>query len=630
MGWWKTRWMGIVIGLGLTIVAANILDFLAGGVTLGFKIPLVDKPATAANILYYLSITLTGVYIGYLGIRKILVERRFSIEVLMSVAAFGAAYLGFLFEAVTVLLLYSLAEYFEEYIEDRTRRMVEKISSYMPDTVKVIEDGHERVVDVREVGPGARIVVKAGERIPLDGVVYEGSSSVDESTITGESLPVAKSRGDIVYGGTLNLDGVLKIRVTKRLEETLVSKIVKLVIESRKKKAHVERLIDRFSAVYVPVILLTALFTAILMPILFHDPFEIWLYRSLILIVVACPSAFIISVPATFFNAITVAARRGVLIKGGIYLEKASKIETVFLDKTGTLTKGTLMVVENCPFTSIKDKKALQYAAALERYSSHPIARALVEGAKREGLEIDSLSVKDVKEISGKGIVGVVEGIKIAVGRPDIVGEADSIEFREDPHTSIYVFENDLMIARICLSDQVREDAVKCVEELKRMGVKTVMLTGDRWEVAREFAEKIGVDEVYAELLPEDKLNILMKYRAESSGYVAMVGDGVNDAPALAAADIGIAMGGKGVDIALETADIVLVRDELTQVPYILRLSRKANRVAKENIVASLGTKLLIAILGFFGLIPLWSAVAIGDDGITMLLLLNILRLNRS
>ncbi|MHA1722514.1 MAG: heavy metal translocating P-type ATPase, partial [Candidatus Baldrarchaeia archaeon] len=435
----------------------------------------------------------------------------------------------------------------------------------------------------------------------------------------------------MVYAGTLNTNGVLRINVTKKAEETLVSRIVKLVLESRERKASIERLIDKFARVYVPIVVSLAAFTAIVMPRI-TGSFEIWFYRSLILLVVSCPSAFVVSVPATMFTAITALARKGVIIKGGVYIEKMVRVKTVVFDKTGTLTLGKLELVEIHTFNGYNEKQALMYAAALEQYSNHPVAEAIVNKALEEGLELRSFEVREVREIAGKGIVGFVNGTRVIVGNRELMKEygfdLETLNKIPERHARIIISINNTIIATFCVKDVVRKDAIEAIKTLKMYGIRTVMLTGDKTEVAEEIAKKLGISEFYGDLLPEDKLRIVDELRAKD-GLVAMVGDGVNDAPALAASDVGIAMGGAGVDVALESADIVLVKDELAQVPYIYKLSGKAVKIAKQNIAVSLGVKLILGVLGFLGLIPLWFAVAAGDDGVTLLLLLNTIRLIR-
>jgi Cd2+/Zn2+-exporting ATPase len=477
------------------------------------------------------------------------------------------------------------------------------------------------------------ILVKPGERIALDGIVTDGYSHVDQSLVTGESVPVMRKTGDEVYAGTLNTSGVLKISVTKKPQDTLVSKIVKLVIESRKRKASVESLVDRFAKLYVPAVIAMAVATATLMPRILGGSMQTWLYRSLILLVVSCPSAFVVSVPATIFTAITVAARKGVIIKGGAYIEKMEKVKAVLFDKTGTLTFGKLAVNELNLFEK-PEEEVLAYAAALEQYSNHPAAQAIVRKASQKKLEFSNLKVEDIREIPGKGMVGYVNGTHVAVGNMELMNEhgcdCQLIEgaYRNEEHTAVCVSIEKTGFASVCLIDDVRNDAVEAVKALNKMGIQTVMLTGDKAEIAEEIGRRLGVGEVHSELLPEDKLQ-LVEVMKQKYGLVAMVGDGINDAPALAASDVGIAMGGGGVDVALEEADIVLVNDELVQIPYIQKLCQKTMQIVRQNIAGSLAVKLLLGAIGLMGMVPLWFTVASGDDGVTMLLLLNTVRLTR-
>lgn len=594
---------------------------------------MLNEPASLSRIIYHASVIVAGIYIGLIGLRELIFEKRFSVEFLMSVAALGAAYLDFLFEAATVLFLYSLSEYFEDYIQDRARKTVEKLLQFIPDKARVIVNGSEKSVGVKEVLPGMTMLVKPGERIALDGTVVEGVSSIDQSLVTGESIPILRRPKDNVYAGTLNLSGVLKVVVNKRAADTLVSRIVKLVVQSRKRKASIEKLVDKFARIYVPIIISLAAFTAIFGLRIAGGPFETWLYRSLILLVVSCPSAFVISVPATIFTAVTIAARKGVIIKGGVYVEKMDRVKAVVFDKTGTLTLGA-PVVHDIKTAEELDKRVLTYAAALEQFSNHPIAKAIVKKATEQKLPFKSLEVKDVEEIPGKGIVGNVNGAQVAIGNIDLMQqyscncEKITAFYENEKHTFVCISINKIGEASVCLIDDVRRDAIEATKALRKAGIHMAMLTGDKQEIAKEIAEKLGVEEVYAELFPEDKLKIVDQMKAKY-GLVAMVGDGVNDAPALAASDVGIAMGGSGVDVALESADIVLVKDELIQVPYLIKLSQKTLRIAKQNIAASLGLKLILGALGLMGFIPLWFTVAAGDDGLTMLVLLNTLRLTK-
>jgi Cd2+/Zn2+-exporting ATPase len=625
--------IAFAILLGLTVLIGGLLDYFFAGVALGFNIPIINVQATLTTILYYASVLSASIYIGITGLRELFVEKRFSVEFLMAAAALGALYLNARFEAATVLFLYSIAEYFEGYIEDRARRTVEKLSKFMPDQARIVADGTEKTVKVKEVEPSTILLVRPGERIPLDGNVVDGFSHVDQAVVTGESVPVTKKVNDCVYAGTLNMSGVLKITVTKKADETLVSRIMVLVGQSGKRKASIEKLVDRFAKVYVPIVIVLAVLTATVPSLVFGMSFSTWLYRSLILLVVSCPSAFIISVPATVFVAVTIAARRGVIIKGGIYVEKLAKVKRVVFDKTGTLTLGRPSVHE-VRLVQRTEEKALALAAALDQFSNHPVAQAIVRRATERGIDLSKLKVTDVTEVPGKGIVGNVDGNFVAVGNLELMKQFDcnceeafAID-EADTHTSVCVSVGKEGFATVCVVDQVREDALKAVSDLKKNGIKTAMLTGDRAEIAKETGDILKIDEVYAELFPEDKLKCIEEMKGKD-GLTAMVGDGVNDAPALAASDVGIAMGAAGVDVALESADIVLVKDELAQIPYLIRLSDKTMGIAKQNIAASLVIKLILGALGVIGVTGLLATVIAGDDGVTMLLLLNSLRLER-
>jgi Cd2+/Zn2+-exporting ATPase len=627
--------IAFAVWLGTTILVGGLLDLFAKGIPLGFTMPILNLPATASMIFYYGAILIAAIYIGVVGLKKLVLERRFSVEFLMAVAGLGALFLDYRFEAATVLFLYCLAEYFEGYIQDRAKRTVEKISKVIPENARVLSDGAEKSVSVNEVEIGAIILVKPGERIPLDGNVIDGFSHVDQALVTGESVPVPKKVNDCVFAGTLNASGVLKITVTKKATETLVSRIVQLVVESQKRKASIEGLVDRFAKIYVPIVIALAVFTAGALPYLVGGTFRTWFYRSLILLVVSCPSAFIISVPATVFIAITIAAKRGVIIKGGIFIEKLARVKSVVFDKTGTLTLGRQAVHEiRRPDISKGEDEALTYAAALDQFSNHPIAQAIVRKAIERGIDLSKVKVTDVVEVPGKGIVGLVNDKHVAIGNLELMREleCDCTEAFEiiagDIHTAVCVSVGKVGLAAVCVVDQVREDALTAIRQLKQLNIKTAMLTGDKTDIANETAKSLGISNVYAELLPEDKLKCIEDMKGKG-GLVAMVGDGVNDAPALAASDVGIAMGARGVDVALESADVVLVKDELAQIPYLLKLSDKTMVIAKQNIAASLVVKLILGALGILGLTPLWFTVASGDDGVTMLLLLNTLRLER-
>ena len=587
--------VGFAVWLGVTILVSGLLDLFAKGLPLGFTMPILNAPATLSMILYYVAVLTAAVYIGVVGLKELVLERRFSVEFLMAVAGLGALFLDYRFEAATVLFLYCIAEYFEGYIQNRARRTVENLSKFMPETAHVIFGGEVKDTFVNAVEVGNILLVRPGERIPLDGNIVDGFSHVDQALVTGESVPVPKRVNDCVFAGTMNSTGVLKIEVTKKSTETLVSRIVQLVIESQKRKATIEHLVDRFAKIYVPIVIALAAFTAGVLPFLLHnalippgaDPFRTWFYRSLILLVVSCPSAFIISVPATVFIAITIAAKRGVIIKGGVFIEKLAKVKHVVFDKTGTLTLGRQAVheVRRVDLSKAEDE-AITYAAALDQFSNHPIAQAIVRRAMEQNIDLSKVKVTDVVEVPGKGIVGLVNGKHVAIGNLEFMRElgcdcTEAFEISEgDVHTAVCVSVGKVGLAAVCVVDQVREDALRSVRSLKKSGVRTAMLTGDRAEIANDTALSLGIEEVHSELFPEDKLQCIEEMKGKE-GLVAMVGDGVNDAPALAASDVGIAMGAHGVDVALESADVVLVKDELAQIPYLLKLSDKTMTIAK-------------------------------------------------
>jgi len=621
--------------LGITALVGGLLDLFFNGIPLAFTVPLLNVPGSVAIIVYYAIVIPAAVYIGVVGLRELVVERRFSVEFLMAVAGLGALFLNARFEAATVLFLYCIAEFFEGYLQERAKRTVERISKVIPEQARIISGGFEKSVDVAEVETGATILVKPGERIPLDGNVIDGFSHVDQALVTGESVPVPKRVNDSVFAGTLNTTGVLKIEVTKKSTETLVSRIVKLVIESQKHKASVERLVDRFARFYVPIVLILAVITAGVLPFIAGGGFNIWFYRSLTLIVVSCPSAFIISVPATIFVAITIAAKRGVVIKGGVFIEKLAKVKHVVFDKTGTLTLGRQAVHEvRLVNLTGAEVEAITYAAALDQYSNHPIAQAIVRRAIELKIDLSKIKVTDVVEVPGKGIVGLVNDKHVAIGNLEFMNElgcdcTDAFEITEgDIHTAVCVSVAKQGLAAVCVVDQVRDDALRAIKALKTQNIKTTMLTGDTESIAQDTARSLGIDDVHAELFPQDKLDCIEAMKGKD-GLVAMVGDGVNDAPALASSDVGIAMGARGVDVALESADIVLVKDELSQIPYMIKLSQKTMVIAKQNIAASLVIKLVLGALGLIGVTGLLATVLAGDDGLTMLLLLNSLRLER-
>ena len=570
--------------------------------------------------LWFASAALSGWKI-FAGAFRSLIRKKLGIGVLVTVATVGAFLTGHPEEGAAVVFLFGLAETLEDYSVDRARRSIKKLFEGVPKTARVLRDGKEVEVPVEEVGVGDLVLVKPGEKIPVDGVVVDGTSAVDEKMITGESVPVLKKKGDRVFAGTIAVEGFLEVKVSKKANESLVSRIAKIVEEARRKKGKTEVFVEKFSRYYTPSVVLTAVAMAVVPPVLGLGAFSDWLYRSLVLLVVACPCALAISTPVSIVSGLTSAARNGVLVKGGAYLEEVRNAEVVVFDKTGTLTKGEFRV------TDVKPEGILRIAASLEKKSSHPLAKAVVREAERRGLKL--LKVTDFRTVVGEGIEGRVGRKKYFVGGPGFFRKKgfeipEEVERLEAGGKTVILVGSDRVEGIIALEDEPRENAKEVVSELRKMGLKTVMLTGDNERTARAVASRLGIDEFRSGLSPEDKVRVM----SELPEHVVMVGDGINDAPALARAHVGIAMG-SGTDVALETGDIVLMKDDLNKIPYLIRLSRRTLSVIKQNIFASVTVKGSIGLMAVAGIVGLWEAVAIGDMGLTLAVILNALRIGR-
>jgi Cd2+/Zn2+-exporting ATPase len=521
---------------------------------------------------------------------------------------------------------------------ERARRSIRALMDLAPKEALVRRDGKELVVPVEDVDIGDIMIVKPGQKIAMDGNVVSGVSAVNQAAITGESIPVEKAAGDRVFAGTLNGEGVLEVEVTRRAEDTTISRIIHLVEEAQAEKAPSQAFVDRFAKYYTPAIMAAAIGVAVIPP-WFGGNWETWIYRGLALLVVGCPCALVISTPVSFVTAIGNAARNGVLIKGGIYLEQAADIHTIAFDKTGTLTKGMPEVTDFIRLDGPGERELLGMAAAIERMSHHPLASAIVRKAEAEGIAPEQFQAEHVRSVTGKGAAAVVNGAPYRIGSPAMWTESvpnavneglqREIQRLEQQGKTVMLFgREDAVLAVIAAADEVRESGIRVVRELKRLGVaKTVMLTGDNRVASGAIGSRIGVDETRAELMPEDKLTAVRALKAE--GRTAMVGDGVNDAPALAAADVGIAMGGAGSDSALETADIALMGDDLSKLPYTIRLARRTLAVIRQNIAFSLGIKALALALIAPGWLTLWMAI-FADMGATLIVTLNALRLVRT
>lgn len=548
---------------------------------------------------------------------------------LMSIATIGAFFTGEFPEAVVVMLFYQVGELFQSYAVDRSRRSIASLMDIRPDYANMERDGKLVQVDPEEVSVGDQIVIKAGERVPLDGVVLEGSSAVNTAALTGESLPREVEPGDDVISGCINQSGLLRVRVTKAFGESTVAKILDLVENSSAKKARAENFITRFSRYYTPCVVIGAVLLAVLPPLILGGGWPDWIHRALIFLVISCPCALVISVPLSFFGGIGGASKNGILVKGGNYLETLADTEIVVFDKTGTLTRGVFNVTAIHP-DKISESDLLEIAALAESYSDHPISRSLKEAY---ALAIDNARVTGVEELSGRGIRAKIDGRDVCVGNNKLMEE---IGVNWHPchriGTTVHVAVNGSYAGHIVISDEIKEDAVAAIAALKKEGVrKTVMLTGDAKQVGESVAKELGLDQVYAELLPADKVDRVEELLREKSkkGKLAFVGDGINDAPVLSRADIGIAMGAMGSDAAIEAADIVLMDDKPSKIAEAIRVSRKTLRIARQNIIFALAVKLLILVLGAIGLANMWEAV-FADVGVSVLAILNAMRALRS
>lgn len=590
---------------------------------------LIPVDGIVKLVLFLIPYAVIGWDVLWKAIRNIAHGQVFDENFLMAIATVGAFALGEYPEGVAVMLFYQVGELFQSYAVGRSRQSIAALMDIRPDYANIEQDGKLVQVDPEDVAVGDTIVIKAGEKIPLDGVVLEGSSAVDTAALTGESLPRDVDPGDDVVSGCINQSGLLKVRVTKVFGESTVAKILDLVENSSSKKARAENFITRFARYYTPVVVIGAVLLAVLPPLLFGGDWSDWLQRALIFLVISCPCALVISVPLSFFGGIGGASKQGILVKGSNYLEALAKTETVVFDKTGTLTKGTFQVTAVHP-DRISEGELLELAALAESYSEHPISRSLREAYQKP---VDASRVTDVEEISGHGVRAKVDGHDVYAGNGkwmDRIGASWRNCHRTG--TVVHVAVDGEYAGHIVISDAVKPDAAAAIEALKREGVKkTVMLTGDVKAVGEAVAREIGIDEVHAELLPGDKVDQVERLLKNTSGKgkLAFVGDGINDAPVLSRADIGIAMGGLGSDAAIEAADIVLMDDKPSKLAVAVRISRKTLRIVRQNIVFALGIKLLFLALGAFGMANMWEAV-FADVGVSVLAILNASRALRT
>lgn len=605
----KEKWILIRIVTAAVLVAAAMIA------------PLEGYWRLAAFLLPY---AIVGWDVLWGALRNIFRGQVFDENFLMALATVGAFCIGEYPEGVLVMLLYQVGELFQDFAVDRSRRSIASLMDIRPDWANVEQENELVQVDPEEVSVGQIIVVKPGERIPLDGVVTEGSSTLDTAALTGESLPRAVEAGDEVISGCVNQSGLLRVQVTKPYGESTVARILELVENSSARKARYENFITRFARWYTPIVVIAAAVLG-LVPPLFMGNWSEWINRALIFLVVSCPCALVISVPLSFFGGIGGASRQGILVKGGNYLEALAYVDTVVFDKTGTLTRGVFHVTAVHP-RHVTSEELLEVAALAESYSDHPIARSLREAY---GKPLDNSRLSSVEELSGRGVCAQIDGKKVCVGNHKLMAESGSECHRcHRIGTLVHVSINGKYAGHIVISDEIKEDAPETIAALRQLGVKkSVMLTGDAKEVGEDAARRLGLEEVYAELLPADKVERVEALLAEKSpkSRLAFVGDGINDAPVLSRSDVGIAMGAMGSSAAIEAADIVLMDDKPSKIPTAIRIARKTLRIVRQNIVFALGVKGIVLVLGALGLANMWIAV-FADVGVSVIAILNAMR----
>jgi Cd2+/Zn2+-exporting ATPase len=560
------------------------------------------------------------------AVRNIIRGNVFDENFLMGLATVGAFLIGAYPEGVAVMLFYQIGELFQDYAVDKSRKSIANLMDIRPDYANVKKDDGLVQMDPDEVQIGDIIVMKAGERIPLDAKVIEGISMIDTSALTGESVPREVNVGDDILSGCINLNGLITARVTKEYEESTVSKILDLVENASTKKSRSEQFITRFARYYTPVVVIVAALLAVIPPLVIKGAFfSDWIYRSLSFLVVSCPCALVISIPLSFFGGIGGASRKGILVKGGNYLEALAQTEIIVFDKTGTLTKGVFNVQEIYP-EGISKEELLELAAYTESYSNHPISASLKQAY---GKETDNARISDVEEISGHGVSAVVDGKRVLAGNKKLMDKMGIPSFDGKlAGTVVHVAVDHAYAGYILIADEIKKDSAKAMKELKAANIRqTVMLTGDNAEVGSKVGEELGLDKVYSELLPGDKVEKLEELFSQKSakGKLAFVGDGINDAPVLARADIGIAMGGLGSDAAIEAADVVIMTDEPSKIATAMRISKNTLKIARQNVVFAIGVKILVLILSAVGITTLWAAI-FADVGVTVLAVLNSLR----
>lgn len=580
------------------------------------------------NILFIISYIIVGKEILEKAFKNITRGKVFDENFLMTVATLGAFLIGEYPEAVAVMLFYQIGELFQSYAVDKSRESVAALMDIRPDYANLLKEEKEVKVNPEKVNIGDVIIIKPGEKIPIDGVVIEGNTSLNTFALTGETVPREVGKKDEVLSGSINNEGLIKVKTTKKFSDSTVSKILDLVENASSKKSNSENFISKFAKYYTPIVVVIALTLCIFPPIILNQKFTTWIYRGLSFLVVSCPCALVVSIPLSFFGGIGASSKIGVLIKGSNYLESLSKTETIICDKTGTLTEGVFEVQKIEP-VDISEKELLKYAAYTEHFSNHPISMSL---KKAYGKKIDSSKVTNTKEISGKGVIATIDNKEIIVGNEKILKD-ENIKYvkSEEVGTIIYIAIDKKFAGTIVISDKIKKDAKKAIRLFRKNNVKKiVMLTGDKENISKEVFDELKLDDYKAELLPQDKVEIveqIIKEKTESK-QVAFIGDGINDAPVLALSDIGIAMGGAGSDAAIEAADIVIMTDEPSKLADAMKISKKTMKIVKENIIFAITVKIVVLLLSALGLATMWAAV-FADVGVSVIAILNALRILR-
>lgn len=603
-----------------------------------------NMPPQAYTAMYFVSYLIIGLGTLVKAVKNIFRGQIFDENFLMAVATIGATALGEMLEANAVMIFYQIGELFESCAVDRSRKSISELMDIRPDYANVLRNGEEIETDPYDVKIGEIIIVKPGEKIPMDGKITEGVTSLDTAALTGEAEPRAAEAGDEVISGCINLTGVIRVEVTKEFEESTVSKILDLVENAAAKKADVEKFITKFASVYTPLVCLAAALTAVLPPLIIPgETFSVWIYRALTFLVISCPCALVISIPLSFFGGVGGASKLGILVKGSNYLETLAKAETVVMDKTGTLTTGAFDIERIAAQPGYKDAGILELAAYAESYSHHPLSQSIISAY---GKPFEAGRIVDVKEIAGRGVFAEIKAAAsenmCAKAEDNAAGEVANVYAGNEKlmkdigissvptleNTVVYIAVNGNFAGYITFADKIKPDAAEAVKKLKQLGVKkTVMLTGDKEQTARNVAAAIGIDEVRAELLPQDKVNETEKILAEKSPKrsVVFVGDGINDAPVLARADVGVAMGGLGSDAAIEAADVVIMTDEPSKLAAAIGIARKTTRIARQNVIVALGVKFAVLALAAIGFANMWAAI-FADVGVAVLAILNSIR----